>query len=188
MSRLDAAVLLAGFAGFLYYVARMMRRERAVEGQNSTPERGIPVSCVMMAVGFCGLFFGGKLAVNQAVEIARLLGVEERIIALTIVAFGTSLPELATSAVAAWRGNADIAVGNVVGSNLFNLLLVFGVSGLVRPLPYSPAYDADLAVMVGSMILLFTFMFTGKVHKLDRWEAVLFLTMYAGYTSMLIVL
>ncbi len=188
LSRMDGAVLLVCFGGFMLYVWRMMLRDRANEkndNNGATFSAGIPLSILMVIGGLAALIGGGKLTVNQAVDLARLMSVDERLIALTIVAIGTSLPELATSAVAAWRGNADIAVGNVVGSNLFNILLILGASALISPVPHITGQMVDLAVMTGAVAFLFLFMFTGKAHKLDRWESVLFLAGYAGYVAFL---
>jgi cation:H+ antiporter len=185
LSRMEGAVLLVCFGGFMFYVWRMMLRDRANDSDERTPSVGIPSSILMVFVGLAALVGGGKLTVNQAVELARLMGVDERLIALTIVAIGTSLPELATSAVAAWKGNADIAVGNVVGSNLFNILFIFGTSVLISPVPPIMGQTIDLTVMTVAVALLFLFMFTGKAHKLDRWESVLFLAGYIGYVAFL---
>ena len=123
---------------------------------------------------------------DNAVSMAQTLGVSEKIIGLTIVAAGTSLPELATSVVAAMKKNADIAIGNIVGSNIFNLLLILGVSSLIRPLEYNPSFNMDILLLSGGTIFLFLAMFTGKRKKLDQWEALLLLLAYLVYTGFLI--
>ena len=132
------------------------------------------------------LFFGGQFTVNGAVRVAEHLGISEKLIACTILAGGTSLPELATSVVAAYRGRSDIAVGNVVGSSIFNLLMVLGVSGVIRPVAYSSSFNVDAAVLVAATTLLFLTMFMGKRHKLDRFEAALMLLGYVSYVGYLL--
>ncbi|MEW6490606.1 MAG: sodium:calcium antiporter, partial [Thermodesulfobacteriota bacterium] len=137
--------------------------------------------------GLALLVVGGRAVVAGAVELAAHWGLSEALIALTIVSAGTSLPELATSAVAAWRRNADIAVGNVVGSNIFNVFFILGASAVIRPLPFAPERSADVAVTVAASLLLFLAAFTGRRHRLDRWEAGVFLSCYAGYLGYLAV-
>ena len=111
----------------------------------------------------------------------------ESLVGLTLVAVGTSLPELATSAMAAYKKNIEIAVGNVVGSNIFNIFFVLGISATIKPLPFQTKSNADVAVVIASSLLLFLFMFTGKKRSLDRWEGIVFLFLYAGYITFLIV-
>jgi cation:H+ antiporter len=125
------------------------------------------------------------MIVGGAVSISRQFGIPEAVIGLTIVAIGTSLPELATSAIAAKKGNADIAVGNVVGSNIFNILMILGLSAIIQPLPLRPESNVDIGAALLATILLFTFMFTGKRHAVDRREAVLFICLYAAYLGIL---
>jgi cation:H+ antiporter len=110
----------------------------------------------------------------------------ESLIGLTIVAFGTSLPELATSVAAAYKKNVDIAVGNVVGSNIFNILFVLGISSLIKPLPFAYSNNVDIAVVIFASLLLFLSMFTGKRHTLDRWQGGLFLVTYVIYIAFLV--
>ncbi len=129
---------------------------------------------------------GGSLVVDNAVTIARQYGLSEKIIGLTILAAGTSLPELATSAVAAYRKQADIAIGNVVGSCIFNIFLVLGITGLINPAPYNVVLNFDLYVLAASTVLLMIFMFTINQRKLDRWEALMMLLGYIAYTIVLI--
>ena len=137
---------------------------------------------VYILLGLAGLIIGGDLVVNNAVSIAADFGISDRIIGLTIVALGTSLPELFTSAVAASKGKADIAVGNVVGSNIFNIFFVLAITAIIRPIPFKPAMNIDLIVMSIASILLFFTMFTGEKRKIDRWEAVVFLLIYLCYS------
>jgi cation:H+ antiporter len=140
-----------------------------------------------MIGGLAALIFGGRLSVNNAVAIANTFGISERIIGLTIIAAGTSLPELATSAVAAYRKNSDIAIGNVVGSNIFNIFLVLAVSAFIHPLPYAMSFNFDITVLIGGSMLLLFFTYSGKKAILDRWEGIVFLMLYIGYTVYLIM-
>ena len=133
-----------------------------------------------------GLILGGQLAVTKAVNIAAAFGLSSKLIGLTLIAVGTSLPELVTSAVAAKKGNTDIAIGNIVGSNIFNIFLILALTGVLSPLEYKIELNADLGILLTASLMLFFTMFTGKKRSLDRWEAVLFLVMYAGYTIFLI--
>jgi cation:H+ antiporter len=134
-----------------------------------------------------GLTLGGKWIVDGAVQIALQFGMSQTLVGLTVVVIGTSLPELATSAVAARKRNVDIAVGNVVGSNIFNIFLVLGNTALIRPLPFHTKNTIDLGVMMGANILLFASMFLGKKHIVDRWEGGLFLIVYAAYLAISII-
>jgi cation:H+ antiporter len=111
----------------------------------------------------------------------------ESLVGLTVVAVGTSLPELATSAVAAYKKNVEIAVGNVVGSNIFNIFFVLGISSTIKPLPVQTKSNWDVAVVIAASLLLFLAMFTGKKHSLDRWEGIVFLFLYGGYIVFLII-
>jgi cation:H+ antiporter len=136
---------------------------------------------ILIISGLAGLIAGGRLIVVNAVQIAQAIGVSEKVIALTIVAAGTSLPELATSVVAALKKNNDIAVGNIIGSNIFNIFLILGASSVIKPVGYDKIFNIDLYFLSVGTIVLFIAMFTGNRKKLDRWEAVVFLLLYCGY-------
>jgi cation:H+ antiporter len=193
LGRGDAVVLLVGFVAFLAYAARGLRADAPPAPAGEDAPAGAwwrPLPPLLAGLG--GLVLGGRLVVDQATAIAAAAGMSERVIGLTVVALGTSLPELATSAVAAARGKADIAVGNVVGSNLFNLLFILGVTGAVAPVAWDPAFNADLGLLVGGTALLFAAMFSGarpsaegrRGHRLDRWEAALLLATIVAYTAL----
>ena len=185
ISRIDAVILLVFFGGFLYYVATQLKSDPNAEILENKDYSNLKI-WVLIIIGLAGLVGGGKLVVDNAVAMAQSLGVSEKIIGLTIVAAGTSLPELATSVVAAMRKNADIAIGNIVGSNLFNILLIIGISGLIRPLNYNPAFNTDIFMLLGGTIFLFLAMFIGKKHRLDRWQSLLLLCGYLAYTGYLV--
>jgi cation:H+ antiporter len=186
VSRYDGIILVGLFGGFLYYVATQLKSDPEVEAIANKDYSNLKIWLLILG-GLAGLVGGGKLVVDNAVAMAQSLGVSEKIIGLTIVAAGTSLPELATSVVAALKKNADIAIGNIVGSNIFNIFLILGASVLIRPLPFNPAFNTDLYLLLGGTIYLFFAMFTGKRHRLDRWEAVILLSIYVGYTTYLVL-
>ncbi|HNV28434.1 MAG TPA: sodium:calcium antiporter, partial [Cyclobacteriaceae bacterium] len=145
-----------------------------------------PVSAGLIVLGIGLLVGGGTLVVDNAIAIAQHYGLSDKLIGLTILAAGTSLPELATSAVAAYKKNTDIAIGNVIGSNIFNIFFILAITGLIRPLPFDIAMDFDLYVLGASTIILMIFMFTLNTRKLDRWEAFLLLSGYIAYTIFLV--
>jgi cation:H+ antiporter len=141
---------------------------------------------LLIVAGLAGMVIGGHLVVTNSVSIAESLGVSEKIIGLTIVAAGTSLPELVTSVVAAVKRHSDIAIGNVIGSNIFNLLLILSISSLIQPISYSAKFNPDLYILSGGTIFLLLAMLTGRRKRLDRWEAAILLTFYIGYVSYLV--
>lgn len=186
LTRIDGMILLVMFVLFLYYVYKQLGNDKA---QDDLPHKNFTLLKIwsFILIGLAGLVLGGKLVVSSAIVMAEALGVSQKIIGLTIVAAGTSLPELATSVVAAMKKNNDIAVGNIIGSNIFNIFLILGVSSLVNPVAYSPAFNMDLIMLGLGTVFLFTAMFTGIKGKLDRWEAAVLLVMYAAYTVYLVL-
>ena len=140
----------------------------------------------LIVIGLAGLILGGKLVVDHAVKVAVFFGISEKITGLTIVAIGTSLPELMTSAVAAIRKKSDIAFGNIIGSNIFNIFLVLPVSSMINPVHFNPSFNLELYLLAGGTLVLFIAMFTGGKRKLDRWEAAILLAIYIFYTVYLI--
>jgi cation:H+ antiporter len=140
----------------------------------------------LVIVGLAGLVVGGEWIVNGAVHMALKMGLSQSTVGLTVVAVGTSLPELATSAMAAYRKNVDIAVGNVVGSNIFNIFFILGISSIIHPLPFSIANNIDIGMVILASLMLFIFMFTGKKRSLDRWEGMVSIGIYVGYIIFLI--
>jgi len=185
LSRIDGIILMIFFVIFIYYTIGLAKAEKHHNGD--TEKHGIFKSIVMVVVGITGLAFGGQWVVNGAIDIASRFGLSEALIGLTIVAIGTSLPELATSAVAAYKKNADIAIGNVVGSNLFNIFWVLGLSALIKPLPFSSMINTDILVYLGAALLLFLFAFTGKKKHISRSDGIIFLCCYAAYIVFLVI-
>jgi len=179
LSRGDGLILLMFFTIFITYGFAIAR----VEGVNQTEVKSrslLPIIFYIL-IGLAALLIGGKLVVDNAVTIARAFSLSEKLIGLTIVAIGTSLPELFTSAVAAKKGNTDIAIGNIVGSNIFNIFFILALTALVRPMEYDRALNFDLIVLIAASTLLFFTMFTGRKRSLDRGEAFLFLVALLGY-------
>ena len=183
MSRAEGLILLCFFVIFLYYSATIARDPWPVTGDPGRDATSLPRIGLLMVAGFIALIVGSQWVVKGAVVLATALGMSETIIGLTVVAVGTSLPELATSAVAAWRRNSDIAIGNVVGSNIFNIFFILGISSVIRPIPFEPRTNIDIAALILASLLLLLAMVTGKRRILDRWEAAVFLFLYAIYIA-----
>lgn len=180
LSRIDAVVLLLFFGLFMMYIIRQSKKEEASEEEVKAMATWKAVLFVTLGLGM--LVGGGKLVTDNAIGIAQGFGLSQKLIGLTILAAGTSLPELATSAIAAFRKKTDIAIGNVVGSNIFNILLILGVNGSIMAIPYNAAMNVDIFVIMAGSVALLLFMFTFKQHKLDRIEAAIFLVTFIGYT------
>lgn len=183
LTRIDGIILISFFLIFIYYTFGISK----VEGEDGEVEkRNASLSLIMIFVGLVGLVIGGKWIVDGAMFMAKGLGVSEALIGLTIVAVGTSLPELATSAVAAYRQKEDLAVGNIVGSNIFNMFWILGASAIIRPLDFSVALNFDVGIVILATFLLFIFMFLGKKHILQRSQGALFILFYISYITYLI--
>lgn len=187
LGRVDGLVLLSFFVIFLYYTYGISKIGASKKIETKISEYSLTRSVLMAAVGLVGLTVGGKWVVDGAIFMAKGLGASEALIGLTVVAIGTSLPELATSAVAAYKKNADIAVGNIVGSNIFNIFWILGISAIVKPLPFNSKIFTDVIVTVIATILLFAFMFIGKKHVLERWQGAAFVLLYIIYVAYLII-
>jgi cation:H+ antiporter len=187
LGRTDGLVLLSFFVVFIYYTFGIAKDTDGFEEHPAKKDCRTLGIVIRIVSGFAVLILGSRWVVAGAIFIAEALGVSQSLIGLTIVAVGTSLPELATSAMAAYRKNAEIAVGNIVGSNIFNIFFILGVSALIRPVMFKAEYNIDMGFLVLASFMLFVWMFTGKKHKLDRWEAVVFLIMYFGYISFKII-
>jgi len=196
LSRIDGLILIGLFFGFIMYTFLSTR----VKGEEKIDihKRSMSSSLFMIITGSAGLFLGGKWIVDGATLIAHNLGISEAMIGLTIVAIGTSLPELVTSIVAAFRKNADIAIGNVVGSNIFNILWVLGLSSIIKPLTVSSTLTPDIMLLALTTLLLFMFLLHGKKHlleffkkekiyTLERWEGGAFIIIYILYIISVII-
>ena len=185
ISRIDAGVLLGLFAVFVYITLKGAK-ENEQSIQQTSAKGGKPfMSVVWIVVGLVCLVFGSNLFVDAATVIARQLGVSDAVIGLTIIAGGTSFPELATSVVSARKGQSGIAIGNVLGSNVFNILLILGVTGVMRPMTLQGITTVDLTMLVVSMVMLWLFSFTK--YTLARWEGALLTIVFIGYMSYLVM-
>jgi len=194
-SRIDGLVLLAFFVIFLVYTVGLAKAERESALKDGHFARTLPMATLMAFGGLIALSIGGNWVVTGAVAIAQQWKVSESLIGLTIVAVGTSLPELATSIVATLKKKSDIAIGNIVGSNLFNILWILGISATLRPLPLGYGTNIDIVVCMVATFLLFVFCFTPKIRKkfilpqtysLERPEGGILLGMYIVYIVYLV--
>lgn len=183
IGRIGGALLLAMFCYFLYNTFRHAKDHP--EDAETETVKNIPVrrAIALILAGFIGLIVGGELIVKSAVDIATRMGVSEAIIGLTIVALGTSLPELATSVIAAAKHNSDIALGNVFGSNIFNVFFVLGTSATVRPLPAYEGIEIDALMAAAGSIIVWLAVKTNRDRKIQRWAGALLLIVYGGYLT-----
>ena len=190
ISIVESAVLLVLFCMFILYTIFMAKKESQKniveidvkeEKKNSTLK-----DIVFIILGIVGLKIGGDLAVDNAVVVANYFNLSEKLISLTILAIGTSLPELVTSVTAAVKGNSDIAIGNIIGSNIFNILLIIGVSSMIHPITYNMSYNFDISILVISTIILAIFPFIPPKDKMSRANGVIYFLMYLMYLGFLI--
>ncbi len=179
LQRWEGALFLLLFAGYIIHSFRS-GKPSAAEGEAGV-QRPVWLAVLLVASGLAGLVFGGNLFVDKATVLARNLGVSDKFIAVTVLAGGTSLPELATSLVAALKGRDQLALGNILGSNVFNILLILGTSALVTPLSLSSVSIVDAAVLLSSMLLLLLWAYTGRRERIDRWEGPLMLLLFGAY-------
>lgn len=194
ITRTDGFALMSLFIIFMYYIFNMAKKERAqaLESGEDPDEDEIKqystkASVLLTIAGLAGLVIGGRLLVDGAVAVAQAAGLSEALIGLTIVGIGTSLPELATSVVAALKKQTDLAIGNVVGSNIFNIFWILGLTSTILQLDFNQNINVDVLVSIVATLLLFLFMFVGGRRRLVRWEGGMFLALYAGYMVFLVI-
>lgn len=190
ISRVNGILLLLFFVIFMRYIfsqAQESKHEQSGQSAGAKPQPGMWLSAIMVVGGLAALIYGGDLFVDKASAIARSWGVSDAIIGLTIVAAGTSLPELATSLVAAVKGNSGIAVGNVIGSNIFNIFLVLGCAAAIRPLPFGGISTFDLGVLTGSALLFWFFGWFFKTRTITRIEGAIMALCYILYITLLVI-
>ena len=190
ISRLEAVILLVLFCAFIGYTIYMGRKEskkEIVEIQTEEKKNSILKNIVFVLLGIFSLKFGGDLVVDNAVNVARYFNWSEKLISLTILAVETSLPELVTSVTAAVKGNSDIAIGNIIGSNIFNILLIIGVSAFITPITYNFSYNFDFSVLIASSIILAIFPFIPPKDKMSRSNGIVYLFIYVAYLTILFV-
>ncbi|PIR74527.1 MAG: sodium:proton exchanger [Candidatus Magasanikbacteria bacterium CG10_big_fil_rev_8_21_14_0_10_47_10] len=184
LTRSDGLAMLAFFGIFLYYTYSLSKTAGTSE---KIKQYSWPLSTVMFIGGLTALIVGGKLIVDNAISLATLAGLSEGLIGLTIVALGTSLPELATTVVALRKGHTDLAIGNVIGSNIFNVFWILGLTATIAPLPFDTQANADVLFTTLITLLLFIVMFVGQKNKITKVEGTIFLLLYFGYIGYAIV-
>ena len=187
LSRISGIILLIGCIAFTIYLIKVSKDEGADSGVDEKI-KAIP-SCTKILFGIIGIILGGNLVVNSASNIAYSFGLSDKLVGLTIISIGTSLPELVTSMIAAVKGENDIAIGNVLGSNIFNILLILGVSSSISPILISSALFIDIVLLIGISLLLGIFMFKGKAQKayLGRIQGVILVLIYISYMVYIIL-
>lgn len=183
IGRIGGIVLLLMFCYFLYNTFRHAKDHPEEADAEAIKPMGVGKAILLVSCGFIGLVVGGELIVKSAVNIAVRCGVSEAIIGLTVVALGTSLPELATSVMAAFKKNSDIALGNVIGSNIFNVFFILGTSATVRPLPAYDGIELDAIMAALGSIIVWMAVKTNRERKVQRWAGLLLLLVYGGYLS-----
>jgi cation:H+ antiporter len=183
ISRFDGIMLLGFFGIFLFYLFLTSKYKKEV----TKPKHSGLESLGLVSLGFFCLFVGGQFVIHGATFIAKYFGLSEALIGLTIIAIGTSIPELVTSIVAAFKKRADVAVGTVVGSNIFNILLVLGVTSTIAPLMFSSFLIFDVIIVIIVSLFLLLFAFVSKNFKLERWQGLIFLLMYISYIAFIIL-
>ena len=184
LSHMDGAILLAVFVLYMWVC---FKTGKADEEETPARKRSVWLCLLMIAGGLAGLVIGGNLFVDNATELARAMGVSDKFIAITILAGGTSMPELATCVVAAAKKKGQLALGNIIGSNVFNVLLILGGSALIHPLSFEHITYVDLGVLLVSALALMTACYIGWKRVIDRLDGALFLLIWAGYMAWLIL-
>ena len=179
LNRWEGALFLLLFAG--YIIHSFSTGKSSETDQAAVRQRPVWLAILLVVAGLAGLIFGGDLFVDKATVLARNLGVSDKFIAVTVLAGGTSLPELATSLVAALKGRDQLALGNILGSNVFNILLILGSSALITPLSFASVTLVDAAVLLSSMLLLLIWAYTGRKERIDRWDGMLMLVLFGAY-------
>ena len=189
LTRGDGLVLLSFFAIFMYYIFALAKKGNTEvnEEVNEIPVYGHIKASGFVIFGLIGLFLGGKMFVSGASDLAHALGLSELLIGLTVVAIGTSLPELAASIIAAKRNQSDLAIGNIVGSNIFNVFWILGSTAVIAPVPLGTGVEIDIFVALGSSFLLFIFLFFRNKHELTKVHGYIFILSYIAYTTFLIL-
>lgn len=188
ITRVDGIIMLIFFILFLLYTLNISMKHRRLRLEDEhVIKRKYSTVFFLMLSGLVGLYFGGKWVVEGAVAIANLFGLSEFVISATIIAVGTSLPELATTLAAAYRKNLDMAVGNIIGSNIFNILLVLGITAVIKPMAAPLLISVDILYLIGLSIILFAFLIIGKKYELERWQGASLLLVYAGYITFILI-
>jgi cation:H+ antiporter len=195
VSRIDSAILITLFALFILYTIIMAKQGEKFDKDDDDSEDTDKIKTskstirdiIFLILGIVLLKIGGDLTVDNAVKVAQSFNLSEKIISVTILAIGTSLPELVTSVSAAFKGKSDIAIGNILGSNIFNMLLIIGVSAMITPITYNTSYNIDMIFLIAGMLLLALFPVIPPRNKLTRWNGSIYLFMYVAYMISLFI-
>lgn len=194
VTRIDALILIAVFIAFIAYTIVVAKKGDQLENEenkesdeDSKPKGSLIKNIIYMILGIVLLKFGGDFTVDNAVHIANFFGLSEKLIGVTILAVGTSLPELVTSVSAAIKGKSDIAIGNIIGSNIFNILFIIGASALIKPIVYNMSYNIDMIFVFLSTIILGIFPLLPPKNKMSRWNGIVFVLIYAIYIVTLLI-
>ncbi|MBP9151675.1 MAG: calcium/sodium antiporter [Flavobacteriales bacterium] len=185
ITRADGLVLIALFFLFLFYTIRLGKNNLADEVPEAEDDRPLWKSGLLILIGLTGLVIGGQWIVDGAVSLAYHFGLSESFVGLTVVAVGTSLPELATSVVAVRKGNTDLAIGNVIGSNIFNTFWVLGLSAVISPMDFNASDNFSIFTNIGCSAVLFALLFIGKRHTIQKWQGAFMLLGYMAYITFL---
>lgn len=183
ITRTDGFALVVLFIIFLYYTYGISKTKAGKH--EHIEEYGWKKSLGLFTIGIAGLSLGGDLIVRNATSLATLAGISERVIGLTIVAIGTSLPELATTVVAALKKRVDMAIGNIIGSNIFNVFWILGLTSIIKPIPFNAGINIDALFSAFAILLLFVIVVLGK-HEIKKWHGILFLLLYIGYLGFVV--
>lgn len=186
ITRAEGIILLISFALFIGYTIWISKKAKDEENVE-IKELSLLKSCLFVLLGIIALKFGGDLVVEHVSAIAKAIGITERVISLTIVAFSTSLPELITSINATKKGEVDMAIGNIIGSGIFNILLILGVSAVISPINYATSYNFDIILLLVATIIFAIFPFVGKKDYMSKGEGIFFILTYIGYLTYLVV-
>lgn len=188
ISRVDGLLLSIVFIVFILYTIKLAQKSMSNNtSKSNVTKKDLGISILKVILGIILLKYGADISVDNAVSIAKVLGVSEKVIGVTIVAIGTSLPELITSVVAGIKGEIDIAIGNIVGSNIFNLLFILGVSSIITPISYSLSYNTDFLLLIFVSFLLLAFAYLGRKNTMTRLNGIIYLLIYSGYIAYLII-
>lgn len=194
ITRVEGIILIVLFVAFLIYTVIMGKKgeqfdkeEKNVEIKSEEKETLVVKNIIFIIAGIIALKIGGDLTIDHATNIAKMFNVSEKIIGLTILAVGTSLPELVTSVTAAIKGNSDIAIGNIIGSNIFNILLIIGVSALISPLTYNFTYNIQMVILILAMLVLALFPIIPPKNEMSRVNGAIYLIMYIAYMGFLFI-
>ncbi|HNQ67049.1 MAG TPA: calcium/sodium antiporter [Bacteroidales bacterium] len=191
ITRIEGSIMIVVMIAYVYWIIRKLRKDKIkgiVIEENLSKKRSPVLLGIIFITSCVGLVIGSNLLVEGAVGIAKVIGISERIVSITVIAIGTSLPELTTSIIAAVKKNLDISAGNVIGSNIFNILVIGGMSSVIKPLNVNPAIlHLDIYFMLGFSILLGLFFLPLKTHRISKLEGLFFVMAYIGYYVVLFI-